>query len=445
MRVSIVIPALNEAAGIAATLLPLQPLRAAGHEVIVVDGGSRDATLPIAAPLADVAFTAPRGRALQMNAGAAAAHGDVLLFLHADSVLTGEALNRMLRDYQKGGRGWGRFDVDIAGRARVFRVIALMMNARSRLTGIATGDQAIFVARDLFERIGGFPRQALMEDIALSVALKRSNGKPLRARARVTTSGRRWERDGVVRTVLRMWRLRWDYWRGMSPIALAARYHPHGDTPANFDAPVLQVFAKAPVPGAVKTRLARAIGPVAAAALHATLVESTLAVGVAARDAGTIGTIELWCDPDASDPAFTRWARAYGATLHPQQGATLGARMQHALQQALARHRHALLVGTDCPVLGPAHLQAAAAVLRERDAVVVPAEDGGYVLIGLARPLDIFSDIAWSTADVMAATRTRLAAADATWSELPPLWDIDRLEDLRRWQQMAPAPAAAVL
>ncbi|MEP6656217.1 MAG: TIGR04283 family arsenosugar biosynthesis glycosyltransferase [Betaproteobacteria bacterium] len=441
MRVSIVIPALDEAAGITATLWPLQPLRAAGHEVIVVDGGSRDATLRIAAPLADLAFTAPRGRALQMNAGAAAAHGELLLFLHADSVLASAALTRMLHDYQASGRYWGRFDVDIGGRPRLLRLIAFMMNARSRITGIATGDQAIFVTRELFQRVGGFPRQALMEDIALSIALKRHSGMPLCTRARVRTSGRRWERYGIVREVLHMWRLRWDYWRGVSPLALAARYPPHGDTPAPADAPVLQVFAKAPVPGRVKTRLARDIGVTAACALHLALVERMLAVGVAARDAGTIGGIELWCDPDAGDPAFARWARTFGATLHPQHGATLGERMQHALQHALARHQRALLVGTDCPVLGPAHLQAAADVLRDRDAVVVPAEDGGYVLIGLARPLDIFSDIAWSTADVMAATRARLATTGATWRELPSLWDIDRLEDFRRWQQLNPEPA----
>lgn len=436
MRVSVVIPALNEAAGIAATLLPLQPLRAAGHEVIVVDGGSHDATLGIAAPLADIAITAPRGRALQMNAGAASASGELLLFLHADSVLTGEALTRTLHDYQASGRRWGRFDVDIAGRPGIFRLIAWAMNVRSRITGIATGDQAIFVARDLFQRVGGFPRQALMEDIALSIALKRHGGMPLCARARVRTSGRRWERYGVVRTMLRMWHLRWDYWRGVSPLALAARYPPDGGTPAHADTAVLQVFGKAPVPGLVKTRLARDIGAAAACALHVTLVERILAVGVAARDAGTIGAIELWCDPDAGDPAFARWAGIFGATLHAQHGATLGERMQHALQHALARHQRALLVGTDCPVLEPTHLQAAADVLRDYAAVVVPAEDGGYVLIGLARPLDIFSDIAWSTADVMAATRARLAATGATWRELPSLWDIDRLEDFRRWQHL---------
>ena len=238
---SIIVPALREAAGIAATLAALQPLRARGAEVIVVDGGSDDGTAELARPLADRVLVAARGRARQMNAGAAVAGGCVLLFLHADTrlpegadALIGAALapagpeeapartgaHRRARPRQP---RWGRFDVRIEGRPRVLRVVAAMMNWRSRLTAIATGDQAIFVERALFEAVGGYPDQPLMEDIELSRRL-RAHGAPACLRARVVTSGRRWEQRGPWRTIFLMWRLRWRYWRGESAQALAEAY-----------------------------------------------------------------------------------------------------------------------------------------------------------------------------------------------------------------------------
>ena len=224
MRVSIIVPALDEVRGIAATLAPLQPLRAEGHQVIVVDGGSCDGTLALASHFADRAFVGKRGRAVQMNAGAATASGDVLVFLHADSQLQPSAIATLLRDMQRSRRRWGRFDVTIAGRSGTLRVVAAAMNARSRATGMATGDQAMFVERALFESVGGFPDQPLMEDIELSRRLKRIS-PPLCLHARVTTSGRRWERRGVVRTILLMWRLRLAHFFGTSPESLARRYN----------------------------------------------------------------------------------------------------------------------------------------------------------------------------------------------------------------------------
>lgn len=219
---SIILPVLNEADGIAHALAPLQSLRAEGVEVIVVDGGSTDETSKRACGLCDILITAARGRASQMNAGAAGARGDVLLFLHADSRLP-EGAPAAVRTAIARGALWGRFDVRIAGRHPMLKVIAFMMNLRSRLTGIATGDQAIFVTREAFSRLGGFPDQALMEDIALSRALK-ARGRPACLRARVTTSGRRWENHGVFRTIWLMWRLRAAYALGATPDALARRY-----------------------------------------------------------------------------------------------------------------------------------------------------------------------------------------------------------------------------
>jgi rSAM/selenodomain-associated transferase 2 len=221
-RLSIIVPVLDEAGCIAASLDALAPLRARGHEVIVVDGGSRDNTLALSQARADIVLEAPRGRARQMNAGAARAHGNVLLFLHADTTLPAPADTAIARGVA-GGALWGRFDVTIEGRSAMFPLIAALMNRRSRWSGVATGDQAMFVERALFERIGGFHDQPLMEDIELSRRL-RAIGRPACLRERVRTSGRRWEQDGVWRTILLMWRLRWRYWRGTSPEQLAKAY-----------------------------------------------------------------------------------------------------------------------------------------------------------------------------------------------------------------------------
>jgi len=220
---SIIVPCLNEAEGIGNALEALAPLRARGAEVIVVDGGSDDGTAERAAPHADCVLRAPRGRASQMNAGAARARGEILLFLHADIRLPESADALIVEGLARSRRGWGRFDVAISGGGLLLRMVARLMNARSRLTGIATGDQAIFVTRSLFTAADGYPEIALMEDIALSKRLKRY-APPLCLRHRLIASGRRWEKHGVVRTILLMWRLRLAYWLGADPGKLAVRY-----------------------------------------------------------------------------------------------------------------------------------------------------------------------------------------------------------------------------
>jgi rSAM/selenodomain-associated transferase 2 len=219
---SIVVPTLNEAGVIAAVLERLRRLRGAA-EVIVADGGSEDGTCELARPLADRVIVAPCGRASQMNAGARAAGGEVFLFLHADSALP-EGADVLIREsIARRRRAWGRFDVTIAGSDPLLAVVSIMMNARSRLTGIATGDQAMFVTRAAFEAVGGFPDIPLMEDVALSRRLKRVSA-PACLRERVVTSGRRWERHGTLRTIVLMWRLRFAYALGVDPRRLARRY-----------------------------------------------------------------------------------------------------------------------------------------------------------------------------------------------------------------------------
>jgi rSAM/selenodomain-associated transferase 2/rSAM/selenodomain-associated transferase 1 len=432
VRVSIIIPGLDEARAIVGTLAALQPSRAAGHEVIVVDGGSLDATVALATPHADRVCVAARGRALQMNAGAAMATGDVLLFLHADSRLPADGVATLLRELGRSGRRWGRFDVAIAGRALAFRCVEALMNLRSRATGIATGDQAIFVERALFREVGGYPDQPLMEDIEMSRRLKRAAGSPLCLRQRAVTSARRWERHGPWRTVIAMWRWRFAYWRGANPAALAAEYGA-GRAPSPV---TLQVFAKNPVPGSVKTRLANAIGADEAAAHYVRLVERTLATAVAARAGGIVDRVELWCAPDADAPAFRAWRDRYDVVLKAQTGADLGAKMRNALHEAIAGGSRAVLIGTDCPTFDLSYLAHAVAALDEHAAVFGPAEDGGYVLVGLARAIDPFAGIPWSSAETMAATRGKLQAAGVSWQELPTLWDVDAPSDLARWQAL---------
>ena len=221
-KISIIVPVLNEAAGIEAALLALQPLRARGHEVIVVDGGSRDATTRLVGQAADRIISAPRGRAHQMNAGARAACGDILLFLHADTRLPDDA-DRLLEGLRNSTNCWGRFDVRIDSTSPLLRLVSAMMNLRSRLTGICTGDQAIFVSADVFARLGGYAPLALMEDIALSAQLRRRSA-PLAIGTAVITSARRWERDGVLCTILLMWWLRLRFFFGASPARLARIY-----------------------------------------------------------------------------------------------------------------------------------------------------------------------------------------------------------------------------
>jgi len=221
-RLAIVVPVLDEAEAIVATLDALAPLRARGAELIVVDGGSGDGTPALAAARADRVLSCTRGRARQMNAGAAASRAEVLLFLHADTLLPEAADAAVLGAVQRGAV-WGRFDVAIGGPPPMLRVVAAMMNLRSRLSGIATGDQALFMTRTAFDAVGGYPDQPLMEDVEITSRLRRRS-RPACIRRSILTSARRWQSRGPWRTILLMWRLRLAYWFGASPADLERQY-----------------------------------------------------------------------------------------------------------------------------------------------------------------------------------------------------------------------------
>ena len=221
MKLSIIIPALNEADNILHTLESLQNLRKTGHEVILVDGGSKDATCFIAKPKVDHLISCEPGRARQMNAGAKLATGKTFIFLHSDTQLPAN-LNEIFMHIQK-QTYWGRFDICFSGELTIFRLIEYLINIRSRFTGIATGDQAIFMTRELFQLIGGFPDIPLMEDVAVSKRLKNII-RPVCLPEKVVTSSRRWEKNGILKTIILMWKLRFKYALGISPDVLAKQY-----------------------------------------------------------------------------------------------------------------------------------------------------------------------------------------------------------------------------
>ncbi len=459
MRLSVIIPVWNEAERIVSCLGRLRALMTAGHEVIVVDGGSGDRTRDLAmgwmaeagasgrdnpppsigAPLCTRLLRGPRGRAAQMNLGAAHANGDVLLFLHADNILPPDAGESLATAFAGGGLEWGWFRVRLSGQSPAYRIIASMMNLRARLSSVCTGDQALFVSTPLFRRIGGFPELPLMEDIAICKRL-RGIARPRVLAATTVTSSRRWEEQGIARTVLRMWRLRLLYFLGVSPRKLAQSYYPGpdpADAPLKYPAARILLFTRAPKLGEVKTRLAARIGAQSALALHLAMLRRVFDT---AERSGLAG-VRLWVSSNPGHAVFTALCDA--RHIREQRGGDLGERMRLAAAAELteAGVDSVVIIGGDCPALTTPHLDAALAALAAGvDLVLGPALDGGYVLIGLrAAEAELFRGIEWGSGEVLEQTLERAHALGLRWQLLAPLRDVDTVEDLPSLQELEPS------
>lgn len=438
MRLSVIIPVWNEEDGIAACLECLRPLAEGGHEIIVVDGGSSDRTRTLARPLCTLLLRGGRGRGLQMNLGARFAAGDVLLFLHADNRLPEQAEAVLTTAFANGEPGWGWFDVRLEGRRGVFRLIAGLMNLRARLSGVCTGDQALFVPASLFRRAGGFPEIPLMEDIAIC---RRLGGiaRPQPQRFPTLTSARRWEKQGVLRTILQMWRLRLLYFFGVSPERLAREYYPalHDSGPGYpYPGARILVFAKAPEAGKVKTRLARDIGAGAALGLYLAMLRRVFAI----VEQAALAEAHLWAAGNPRHPELLGLCDV--RCIHRQEGDDLGERMRHAAARELAAEDvdSVLIIGSDCPALTADYLESALAALADGvELVLGPARDGGYVLIGLRRvPAGLFDGVEWGGANVREQTLARAGKLGLRRHLLAPSWDVDTAADLPLLQELRP-------
>lgn len=445
--VSIIIPALNEAQSLPLTLSRLQNLRQQGVEVIVVDGGSTDTTLDVCRGHCDRVIQSARGRARQMNAGAAIAQGEYLLFLHADTLLPEIDSGVCLEQWRKCSVIWGFFPVRLSGRSILLRIIERAMSWRSRLTAVATGDQAIFVKRSSFQELGGFEDLPLMEDIVFSKALRRL-GRPQVERVPVVTDSRRWEVRGIVRTVMLMWSLRLLFYLGFSANRLAPWYGVNNLSRARSDDYCIAQLAKAPLLGRVKTRMQPALSPAQSLQLHKQLVSHVAASLLASYRL----PVELWVSEQPQLPFFQKMLQGFSASyfnescfnesyfnapcsnipVKVQQGNDLGERMYAICESVLKSYKAVILVGSDCPFITDSILAGVTNALDEgSDAVIIPAEDGGYVLLALRRAeKHVFTGVEWGTERVYAQTLERLKALGWRYTSLAPLSDIDRPEDL---------------
>lgn len=428
--ISIVVPVYNEVPGhqtdsFSPRIQALLALLRAGDEIVLVDGGSSDSSWPALLALAQhpqiTAIQSTKGRARQMNAGAAQAKGDVLLFLHADTVLGLAAWNALLT--QASARAWGRFDVQIEGQSRWLPVVAWFMNQRSRLSKIGTGDQALFVGRNLFQGVGGFPEQPLMEDIELCKRLKRTAPECFLAiRSHVLTSGRRWDTHGAWSTIVLMWLFRFQYWRGVPAAELARRY---ADTRGKLPITVA-VFAKYPLAGRVKTRLEPLLGAQQCAAFARYLLLSTL-------DKLQCVNVALWTDGGTDE----QWDALLGGrpvARHVQPQGHLGLRMQTAVETHLKQSEMVVLLGPDAVQFTPADLGELRLAAKTYAIAFVPAHDGGYVALACTRCLPaVFSEsIDWGSPRVAEQTRMILSQHNQQAKWLRPQIDIDEPGDLEK-------------
>lgn len=440
----VVIPTLNEAGALPALLRDLQRIEPPPR-IVVADGGSGDGTRRIARESGAEVVRAPRGRAAQMNVGAVALSTPWLLFVHADSRIpsgTRNALREWLESPTDDEAAHFAFRLDARGPWWTF--IETGQRLREALTGMAYGDQGLLVSRRRWEAVGGFPPLPIMEDVEMVLRLRRTGGIH-RIGAPVVTSGRRYRRSGVLRGWLRNTALIGLYRLGVPAHRLAPLYPPHHPTPTeghtsstgaadpgshpsrpDLPSPVVLVFAKAPRPGQVKTRLAADLGDDAAAALYRHMGRSV----VEGLRGGPYRTRICFAPADARDE-MVQWLGCRDLEFHPQSPGDLGRRMEVAAATAFREAPRVCLVGTDTPDVGREVVEEAFRELNHADLVLGPARDGGYYLLAMNRlEPTLFRDVPWSTSQVMETTLERARSAGLRVRTLTMRVDVDRITDV---------------
>ena len=445
---SIIIPVLNEQCCITYRLAALQYLRNTASEIILVDGGSTDSTVEFARPLVDQIVLSEGGRANQMNAGAEYAKSDILLFLHIDTTLPANAIELVLRAVGNDEFGWGWFKLQFNNPSFVFRVIAACMNLRAAATNICTGDQTLFLTGKLFLEIGGFPEIPLMEDIAISKILRRVVNPKIIV-AFVRTSARRWKKNGILRTVFLMWYLRLLFFLGVKAAKLAEYYYPKRLMPvkktlfkkadlSSFQFPGCRIilFAKAPVLGKVKTRLEPELGQKGSLELHKAMTRRIITL----LDSIKLAPWDLWLSSGERNEVFL--GQCKDAEIFLQKGNDLGQKMANASLHSFARVgvESVLIIGSDCPAFDAEYLVSAIKALEKGyDVVLGPAEDFGYILIGLNAPyVELFEGVAWGSEKVLKQTLAKVRELNLNLLLLDALWDVDRPQDLARLADLKP-------
>ena len=451
-ELGVVIPALDEAEHLPRLLGDLSGLEL-DHSVLVVDGGSRDGTVPAARAAGAWVMRSRRGRARQMNAGARLLAARWLLFLHADSRL-GEAALDAIGDHIRADRPEaGYFGLRIAHPHLHYRVVELGQRVRERVLGLVYGDQGMLVRRDLLFEVGPYPDEPLMEDVILNRRL-RGAGRLVRLPAAILTSPRRYEEEGRARGWLRNARLIRRFLAGAAPSDLAASYpaRRRGGEEAEGVVPprggdgraALLVFAKAPRPGEVKTRLARSLGRGgapehgAAAALYRRMgrqVVDAVAEGPAA--------LTVCYDPPDAEAEVRDWLGPAPLHYWPQGEGDLGERMSRMFARAFRGTGRVVLIGTDTPAIRAGTVARALSALDGADVVLGPAEDGGYYLVALRKPCPgLFAGISWSTGSVLSETVARALKPGLEVTFLEVERDVDTAEDLERGVAARLPPAA---
>ena len=439
-QIGVVIPALDEAENLPGLLGDLSGL---GLEsvVMVVDGGSGDGTVAAARAGGALVMRSRQGRARQMNAGAALLSTPWLLFLHADSRLGDEALRAIERHVQSDRLEAGYLGLLISHPHFHYRLIECGQRVRERLLGLVYGDQGLLIRRDLFIEAGPYPDEPIMEDVILNRRLRRGR-RLVRLPAAVATSARRYEEEGRVRGWLRNVRLISRFLAGAKPADLAVRYPARrwrggvagngGSSRAAAGRATLLVFAKAPRPGEVKTRLARSLGRGGApehekaAALYRRMGRLVID-GVAEAPA----IVTVCYDPPDAEREIENWLGPAPARYWPQGDGDLGKRMSRMFTRAFEVAGRVVVIGTDTPAVDAGTVERALEALDNADVVLGPSHDGGYYLMGLREPHpELFAGIKWSTGSVLAETMARAGGLGLRPAFLEVESDIDTAADL---------------